>query len=62
MALFNAVRRYINPGSNEEYSNAEKEIKHDGIVVVGDGNTRECMGPLLFIVYDFLRWSAVGGG
>ncbi|KAG6616580.1 Nucleic acid-binding, OB-fold [Phytophthora cinnamomi] len=37
MALFNAVRRYIEPKSNgEELQNSEK---HDGIVVVGDGNT-----------------------
>ncbi|KAF4043364.1 hypothetical protein GN244_ATG04406 [Phytophthora infestans] len=37
MALFNAVRRYIEPKSEEE--SLKINGKHDGIVVVGDGNT-----------------------
>ncbi|KAE8987887.1 hypothetical protein PR003_g5620 [Phytophthora rubi] len=37
MALFNAVRRYIEPKSNGE--ELQGSDKHDGIVVVGDGNT-----------------------
>ncbi|CAI5727555.1 unnamed protein product [Hyaloperonospora brassicae] len=39
MALFNTVRRYIEPGDCEKDVNAEPGSKHDGIVVVGDGNT-----------------------
>ena len=41
MALFNTVRRYIDPGDREKDVNAEPGSKHDGIVVVGDGNTRK---------------------
>ncbi|KAL4172613.1 hypothetical protein KRP22_007777 [Phytophthora ramorum] len=37
MALFNAVRRYIEPTSKGEA--VDENGKHDGIVVVGDGNT-----------------------
>ncbi|KAL3661991.1 hypothetical protein V7S43_012799 [Phytophthora oleae] len=37
MALFNAVRRYIEPKDEAKATN--KDCKHDGIVVVGDGNT-----------------------
>ncbi|ETP30518.1 hypothetical protein F442_20509 [Phytophthora nicotianae P10297] len=37
MALFNAVRRYIEPKNKGE--SLKESGKHDGIVVVGDGNT-----------------------
>ncbi|CAH0488266.1 unnamed protein product [Peronospora farinosa] len=37
MAMFNAVRRYIEPRNKE--TSQETNGKHDGIVVVGDGNT-----------------------
>ncbi|OWZ16112.1 hypothetical protein PHMEG_00010150 [Phytophthora megakarya] len=37
MALFNAVRRYIEPKTKGETQ--KDNGKHDGIVVVGDGNT-----------------------
>ncbi|KUF99151.1 Histone-lysine N-methyltransferase [Phytophthora nicotianae] len=37
MALFNAVRRYIEPKNKGE--SLKENGKHDGIVVVGDGNT-----------------------
>lgn len=37
MALFNAVRRYIEPKDKDK--EAKEDGKHDGIVVVGDGNT-----------------------
>ncbi|TDH65287.1 hypothetical protein CCR75_000693 [Bremia lactucae] len=39
MALFNAVRRYIEPKSSNNNSSESSSDKDDGIVVVGDGNT-----------------------
>ncbi|KAG7387115.1 hypothetical protein PHYPSEUDO_014635 [Phytophthora pseudosyringae] len=46
MALFNAVRRYIEPKDKGE--SLEKNDKHDGIVVVGDGNTPRTAGMFAF--------------
>ncbi|KAF1778408.1 Nucleic acid-binding, OB-fold [Phytophthora cactorum] len=37
MALFNAVRRYVEPKNKGE--SLKENGKHDGIIVVGDGNT-----------------------
>lgn len=54
MALFNAVRRYIEPrgkgGSQEENG------KHDGIVVVGDGNTREWCSVTGVVNTKYREW------
>jgi hypothetical protein len=49
MALFNAVRRYIEP--KDKTAKLEENGKHDGIVVVGDGNTREWKLPVIYYTW-----------
>ncbi|CAH0514662.1 unnamed protein product [Peronospora belbahrii] len=55
MGLFNAVRRYIQPKNIQNH--VETHDKHDGIVVVGDGNTPRTAAMFAFRMQGWTSYS-----
>ncbi|CAI5746753.1 unnamed protein product [Peronospora destructor] len=57
MAMFNAVRRYIEPLGRNKGTSQQKNGKHDGIVVVGDGNTPRTAAMFAFRMRGWTSYS-----